>query len=197
MTNTVHSTPQEIDLARNKWIETDLFLRQAALNKEPITKEFLCELNRKVNLGGKNPGELRSKDDEVTGGDATLYNTYLYGEFINESIDEFISWLDRQFSLCDKREADPIELAASAYQRLVSLHPFADANGRTTRALMDYILQRYDLPPAALGQNVKVAIFPLISEKINFLPRKALTPNDAVKLIINGVRKSYEILSQR
>ena len=35
-----------------------------------------------------------------------------------------------------------LELAFEAHQRLVSIHPFNDGNGRTSRLLMDYV-QRY------------------------------------------------------
>jgi Fic family protein len=38
------------------------------------------------------------------------------------------------------------ELAFEIHYRFVSIHPFADGNGRTTRLLMNYILAMFDLP---------------------------------------------------
>ena len=38
------------------------------------------------------------------------------------------------------------ELAFELHYRFVSIHPFADGNGRTTRLLMNYVLAMFDLP---------------------------------------------------
>ena len=37
-------------------------------------------------------------------------------------------------------------LAFELHYRFVSIHPFADGNGRTTRLLMNYVLTMFDLP---------------------------------------------------
>ena len=44
--------------------------------------------------------------------------------------------------------AHPVEFAARAHYRLVTIHPFADGNGRTGRLLMNMILLMLDYPPA-------------------------------------------------
>jgi Fic family protein len=38
------------------------------------------------------------------------------------------------------------EFAFEIHYKFVSIHPFADGNGRTTRLLMNYILTMFDLP---------------------------------------------------
>lgn len=59
----------------------------------------------------------------------------------------------------------PIELSAIIQKWLVSIHAFADGNGRTSRALQDLILMNFDLPFAPGGdlqndslENVNVYI---------------------------------------
>ena len=43
---------------------------------------------------------------------------------------------------------DPIRTAARAQRWLIAIHPFASGNGRTSRLLMEYILQSVGLPTA-------------------------------------------------
>jgi len=45
----------------------------------------------------------------------------------------------------------PIELAAIIQKIFVSIHPFADGNGRTSRALQNMILEKMDMPFAPAG----------------------------------------------
>ena len=45
-----------------------------------------------------------------------------------------------------KKESHPIELTALIHNKLVKIHPFTDGNGRTSRLLMNWILQRNRFP---------------------------------------------------
>lgn len=63
----------------------------------------------------------------------------------------------------DKGVANPVEVAARATQKLISIHPFSDANGRTGQFVMNFILQRAGLPPATLS-NPNFAVFGGIPE---------------------------------
>jgi hypothetical protein len=59
---------------------------------------------------------------------------------------------------------------------------------KTARMMMDYILQRFQLPPAALRLQHNTAVFGL--EPLSSNP----TPSDAVKEIIEGIGNSYDLL---
>ncbi|MEV3965668.1 Fic family protein [Nocardia sp. NPDC050193] len=59
-------------------------------------------------------------------------------------------------SLCDwynkaraHRGTEPYRLAAELQQRFVSIHPWPDHNGRSSRLLMNWSLERDNLPPSA------------------------------------------------
>ena len=54
---------------------------------------------------------------------------------------EFFRWYDR-----NKGSMHPVELAAGVHLRFVTIHPFADGNGRMSRLLMNFVLNRHDFP---------------------------------------------------
>lgn len=55
---------------------------------------------------------------------------------------EFFRWYDR-----NKLSLHPVELAAAVHLRFVTIHPFADGNGRMSRLMMNFVLQKHDFPP--------------------------------------------------
>ena len=62
---------------------------------------------------------------------------------------EFIEWINGSHNL------HPIDLAAEAHYKLVSIHPFVDGNGRTARLLMNFILRKFNYPPAIISLESK------------------------------------------
>jgi Fic family protein len=56
-------------------------------------------------------------------------------------LDEFFEWLTRAW-----RTLHPVVLAALVHLRLLTIHPFADGNGRVTRIAMDFVLYRKGFP---------------------------------------------------
>ena len=54
---------------------------------------------------------------------------------------DFFRWYDR-----NKRSMHPVELAAGAHLRFVTIHPFADGNGRMSRLLTNFVLNRHGFP---------------------------------------------------
>lgn len=54
---------------------------------------------------------------------------------------EFFVWYNR-----NKNRLHPVELAAIAHLKFVTIHPFGDGNGRISRLVMNFILDRSDYP---------------------------------------------------
>jgi Fic family protein len=54
---------------------------------------------------------------------------------LDKMMEDFFIHYERQ-----KRILHPILLAAEMHERLVTIHPFVDGNGRTSRLLMNFIL---------------------------------------------------------
>lgn len=71
---------------------------------------------------------------------------YPPGQDVTSHLDDFIRWYGANRGI-----GDPIAFAAEAQQRLISIHPFADGNGRVSRLVMDHALQSRGLPPPLLS----------------------------------------------
>ncbi len=60
-----------------------------------------------------------------------------------------------EFYESNKLLLHPIILAAEMHERLVSIHPFIDGNGRTSRLIMNLILLQHHFPYAILSGNIE------------------------------------------
>ncbi|MFH0829751.1 MAG: Fic family protein [Candidatus Aenigmatarchaeota archaeon] len=54
---------------------------------------------------------------------------------------EFFGWYDR-----NKDKVHPVELAALVHLKFVTIHPFSDGNGRISRLMMNFVLNRHGYP---------------------------------------------------
>jgi len=75
------------------------------------------------------------------------------------------------------------ELAFEMHYRFVSIHPFVDGNGRTSRLLMNYILTVFDLPLFYVFKSSRIAY-------IQALERARETENPAV--FYNFMYRQYQ-----
>jgi prophage maintenance system killer protein len=125
---------------------------------EDLTREKLAELNKILRQGeptsasaGKFRNELVKPGDDRSGWVGHMdrkggrWYSYADPNLVPRYLDDFFRWYN-----ANKGTMNPVELAGKAYQQLVRIHPFKDANGRTTRLAADMILQKKGLPPAIL-----------------------------------------------
>ena len=54
---------------------------------------------------------------------------------------EFFSWYDK-----NNKSIHPVQLAALVHLKLLTIHPFADGNGRMSRLMMNFVLYKYGYP---------------------------------------------------
>ncbi len=69
-------------------------------------------------------------------------------EAIRNELQSMSSWYNEAR---DQPGADPYRIAAELQQRFVSIHPWNDYNGRSSRLLMNWSLERDGLPPSAVA----------------------------------------------
>jgi len=63
-------------------------------------------------------------------------------------LNDFFRWYQKA-----RREANPVELAALVHLKFVTMHPFADGNGRISRLMMNFVLQRHRFPMMSIEYN--------------------------------------------
>jgi Fic family protein len=103
----------------------------------------------------------------------------------------------------NKQVATPLDiynLAFDAHFGLVSIHPFADGNGRTSRLLMNYILAYHNLPLAMLYNEDKLRYYAVLkknqeSDTPNYQEVRDFMYDQQVKFFTNEIKNYTEGLS--
>ncbi|MCU0546925.1 MAG: Fic family protein [Oscillatoriaceae cyanobacterium Prado104] len=79
---------------------------------------------------------------------------------LNNLMSEFIQWLNS----ANITSLHPLEYAAEAHLRFVSIHPFRDGNGRTGRLLINLLLLPAGYPIAVISNQVRAAYIDAIAQ---------------------------------
>lgn len=90
------------------------------------------------------PGHVRQVQNWIGGNDYTPCGA----DFVPPPPDEVARLLDDLIAFCAVDGLPPLLQAALAHAQFETIHPFADGNGRTGRALVHILLRRRDLTPS-------------------------------------------------
>ena len=127
---------------RNYFLALNL-LKKKLKRKETFSKEMIMEVQALVEKGASKekiglrgpmpPGVLFAVYD-----DATRIPEYIPPEYsdIPELLDELVEYVNTT-------DDHPLIIAAVVHYQLVTIHPFEEGNGRTTRLMSGYILDFY------------------------------------------------------
>jgi Fic family protein len=119
------------------WVQTQLTRHPNSLSSQDIL--YLHEMVLR-GIHDEHAGRYRHVPVRISGSTVVLPNP----RKVPELMAEFVTWLHHSDPL------HPVELAAEAHYRLVTIHPFIDGNGRTARLLMNLILLMSGYPPAII-----------------------------------------------
>ena len=98
---------------------------------EQLIREFHAILTQGINYEHNEPGRYRNH--RVTVG---RYVPPEAGDDVRQLMREFVEW----FNTGERTHWNPIVRAIAAHFYVVSIHPFGDGNGRTSRAVESYLL---------------------------------------------------------
>ena len=162
--------------------EAILFIDDIVQNKIPLTEYVLKQIHALVlhSIDRDNAGVYRKLPVLISGSQHIPPQPYMLHSLME---DYFI------FYTAHKNILHPVILSAEMHERLVTIHPFLDGNGRTSRLIMNLILLQHGFPLAIIGGDYdsRMAYYNAL-ERIQ-------THNDKskfIELIANYVKISLE-----
>lgn len=136
------------------------FVIENAKLKKAMSVAFIQSINAKtMSKTGKIYqtifGELNSSEGVFRKGNVVAGSRYFPNFDKVEALTKTLSDKINSKLESAKTEMEQLELSFDAHFDLVSIHPFYDGNGRTSRLLMNYILSYYNLPMALVFKEDK------------------------------------------
>lgn len=111
------------------------FVRGIVSHGEDLSRRVLLEIHRLIlkEVDSENAGRYRRVPVRISGSDVELPQPYM----LDKLMEDYLEYYKQH-----KLRLHPVILAAEMHERLVSIHPFIDGNGRTARLVMNLILLR-------------------------------------------------------
>jgi Fic family protein len=119
-------------------------IRELAGRDGDITEPVVLELHALILQGIDRPYAGRYRDERVRiSGSQHVPPNYVK---VPELMSGMYAWYDSS-----KATLHPVQLAAEMHEKLATIHPFRDGNGRTSRLLMNLILLRNGFPVTVIS----------------------------------------------
>jgi Fic family protein/plasmid maintenance system antidote protein VapI len=112
------------------------FVKELAAKKTVITQHTLLSIHNLIlrSIDSENAGKYRTVQVIIKGSKHLPPSPLV----VQEQMDAFFVWYNK-----NRTQLHPVLLAAEIHERLVTIHPFIDGNGRTARLLMNLVLLQH------------------------------------------------------
>lgn len=124
------------------------YIRDIVHNDKELTEEVLRKIHSIVLAGidFKNAGNWRVDRVRIAGSQHICPNPIKIPMLMNEFFEYYEA---------NKNTLHPVILSANMHEKLVTIHPFIDGNGRTARLLMNLILLQHGYPITIISAENK------------------------------------------
>lgn len=149
--------------------------------KRELSLELILYFHRQLFKDTKKDiaGKVRRHQVEISG---SRFKPPLAVE-LQPLLEEFFGWYNG-----NKGRLHPVELAALVHLKLATIHPFADGNGRLSRLLMNFILNRYGFPMLDIAYDKRAGYY-------HALERAQLNADEII--FVKWVCRRYEKENER
>lgn len=146
-----------------------------------VSEQDLLQLHHIIlgKIDDQNAGRYRHVPVRIAGSTVILPNPMKVPDLMSE----YFSWLRKSHPT-----VHPATVAADAHLKLVSIHPFADGNGRTARLFMNLLLMQSGYPPALIKKEERLSYINAI-EKAQLFGKT----DDYYRVIFGAVDRSLNI----
>lgn len=157
------------------------YIRDIVNNNEELTEETLRKVHSIVLAGidFKNAGFWRTDRVRIVGSRHICPNPVKIPKLIEELFEYYEA---------NKDTLHPVLLSANMHEKLVTIHPFIDGNGRTARLIMNMILLKHGYPITIISSENKAR-----NEYYRTLETAQISPDrdnsEFVKLVAKCVKK--------
>lgn len=177
------------------------FVLEQAEKKRPLSVELIQEIN---SLAIRNTGAVYNTifgvvdatKGEFRKGNVTAGSTYFPNYDKVEKLTKELSDKINEMMKTDLSLDDQLKLSYDAHYSLVSIHPFYDGNGRTSRLLMNYLQAYYKLPLSIVHKENKADYIQALidtREKQDFSIFRDFMDKEYTQLLKTEIEKFEEI----
>lgn len=165
--------------ATNHAKAVDWMMSKVEGSSESLLEKDLLKIHELILSGidDNHAGFYRNIPVRISGSTVVLPNPHKVPDLMHE----FCSWLGKAYE-------HPVEKAAEAHYRLVTIHPFVDGNGRTARLLLNMILLKSGYPPAIIRKEDKLRYLSVLEKA-----QTGGSKDDYFRLIVKAVNRSLDI----
>lgn len=121
------------------------YIEEVVQKKQPITEKMILKIHKLVTdktLPKEQSGHYRKSPVYVIRHRLGLPIEVMYtgpeAKKVSRLCSDLISWINKS----EKEEINPVIVAGIVHQEIAAIHPFADGNGRTARAMATLILYK-------------------------------------------------------
>lgn len=145
------------------------FVVQLAEEKTPLTVEIIKEISALVmKTTGSEISSIAGNFDSSKGDFRKVTvragtSTFMDYKKVPERVNELVAYINKTINT-SQDFLDINNLAFDAHFQMVSIHPFADGNGRLSRLVMNYIQQYHQMPLSVVYKEDKQDYFDALQE---------------------------------
>jgi len=163
-------------------------IRDLAQKKAPFSTSTLLTLHGLIlrSIDKINAGKYRSVPVMISGSQHTPPQPWQ----INKLMEDYFI-----FYQTEQERQHPIQLAAELHERLVTIHPFIDGNGRTARLVMNLILLQKGYPIAIIqGDSESRLAYYAALEKCNLENDKTEFHRLIAQIVIDSQQRLLKLV---
>ena len=134
-----------------------LYVEDIINKQEPFSEWQIRNIHQLIlkNIDDENAGRYRQQNVLISGATTNPPDHTL----LNDKMAQFIDWYNTE-----AHKLHPIERAAKVHADFVSIHPFVDGNGRTSRLLMNLELMKAGYPPSVITVENRLAYYEALDQ---------------------------------